>query len=264
MPELYPREMLANLVGPVELAVHRANRVIAISKQTAQDLETHYSLPPDKIALIYPGAPSGFSPVPDARHAALRGFSLDTPYILGVGTVQPRKNFRRLVEAFALVVEREAIPHHLVIAGQKGWGWQEVADAIGKYGLSSRVHVLGYVDRADMAGLYSGAQLFAFPSLYEGFGFPILEAMACGAPVLTSSVSSMPEVAGDAALYVDPLEVESIAHGIARLVADEALRAELSRKGTSRVALFSWRDTAKQTADLFGGLARLWDERAGN
>jgi glycosyltransferase involved in cell wall biosynthesis len=130
-----------------------------------------------------------------------------------------------------------------------------VVEVVGKYQLSSRVHVLGYVDRADMAALYSRAELLAFPSLYEGFGFPILEAMACGAPVLTSSVSSMPEVAGDAAIYVDPLEVESIAQGILGLISDESLRADLAQRGTKRTALFSWRESARQTADLFRELA---------
>jgi glycosyltransferase involved in cell wall biosynthesis len=260
MPQLYPPEMLSNLVRPIELGVRRADRVIAISKQTAQDLRTHYDLPSEKIALIYPGAPSGFSRIPDADRIVAERFSLTGPYILGVGTIQPRKNFRRLVEAFALLVEREGIQHHVVIAGQEGWGWQEVSEAIGKYGLSSRVHVLGYVDRAAMAALYSSAELLAFPSLYEGFGFPILEAMACGAPVLTSSVSSMPEAAGDVALYVDPLEVESIAQGILRLITDESLRADLVQKGLGRTALFSWRESARQTADLFRQLAGLQKE----
>jgi len=255
LPHLYPPEMLSNLVRPIELAVRRADRVIAISKQTAQDLETHYGLPSRKITMIYPGAPSGFSRIPDAGQIVAERFSLAEPYILGVGTIQPRKNFRRLVEAFALLVERERVQHHLVIAGQEGWGWQEVVEVVGKYQLSSRVHVLGYVDRADMAALYSRAELLAFPSLYEGFGFPILEAMACGAPVLTSSVSSMPEVAGDAAIYVDPLEVESIAQGILGLISDESLRADLAQRGTKRTALFSWRESARQTADLFRELA---------
>ena len=147
-----------------------------------------------------------------ARRAPWRAYGIEPPYVLGVGTLQPRKNFGRLIAAFCLARERHRLPHRLVIAGGRGWLYDDILVAAREAG--DAVLLAGYVDDSDLPALYSAADLFAFPSLYEGFGIPLLEAMGCGTPVLTAQASSLPEVAGDAALLVEPTDIEAIAAGL--------------------------------------------------
>jgi glycosyltransferase involved in cell wall biosynthesis len=173
--------------------------------------------------------------------------------MLYVGTVQPRKNLERLIEAFAMATASHTgasggeQPLLLAIAGRRGWLSEAIDRRVAQLGLGGRVRFLDYVPDEDLPGLLSGATAFAFPSLYEGFGLPVLEAMACGAPVLTSTTSSLPEVAGDAAMLVDPTDTAAIAAALARLIADEPLRAELRARGLARAALFSWERCARET-----------------
>jgi glycosyltransferase involved in cell wall biosynthesis len=169
------------------------------------------------------------------------------PYLLYVGTVQPRKNLARLIDAFAQVAKESAAPLQLVIAGKQGWLTQAIERRAHEHGIAEQVRFTGYVDDADLPALLSGALAFVFPSLYEGFGMPVLEAMACGAPVLTSTTSSLPEVAGDAALLVDPHDTQAIAQGIARLVDDTALREQVRQQGYEHVAGFTWDRCALET-----------------
>jgi glycosyltransferase involved in cell wall biosynthesis len=169
-------------------------------------------------------------------------------YVLSVGTLEPRKNHARLVRAFdALAATRPDL--RLVLAGARGWKSGAVDSAIAAAGARARIHVLGGVSADDLAALYSGATAFAYPSLYEGFGLPVLEAMAAGAPVLTSTVSSLPEVAGDAALLVDPDDSDAMAGAMHELLFDEALRTRLAGMGLARAASFTWERTARATAE---------------
>ena len=168
--------------------------------------------------------------------------------MLYVGTLQPRKNLARVIEAFARAAAAPAFAGlQLVLAGKKGWLYDDLFAQVERMGLAGRVLFPGYVDDADLPALLSGALAFVFPSLYEGFGIPVLEAGACGVPVITSNTSSLPEVAGDAALLVDPHDVDAIAEAMTRLVTDEALRAELSRRGLANVQRFSWEKCARET-----------------
>jgi len=175
-------------------------------------------------------------------------YALDGSFLLAVGTVQPRKNYIRLVEAFRQL-DRANLT--LVIAGGRGWLDDPLYERIAALGLENRVRMLGFVPDKDLPALYSAARVFAFPSLYEGFGLPILEAMACGTPVVTSRASSMPEVAGDAALLVDPLDTDALAEALASALDDELLRSSLIEKGLERATVFTWEAAAHKLVDRF-------------
>jgi glycosyltransferase involved in cell wall biosynthesis len=165
------------------------------------------------------------------------------PYLLAAGTLEPRKNLPRLIAAFAALPEEARGGRLLVLAGAPGWETQETFASVSSH--AQLVRTLGYVSDADLAALYRGADAFCYPSLYEGFGIPVLEAMRSGTAVLTSARSSMPEVAGDAALYVDPLDTADIARALRRLLADSALRGQLAQRGLERARRFSWEETAR-------------------
>jgi glycosyltransferase involved in cell wall biosynthesis len=225
-----------------------ASRVIALSQATKDDLVRHYGIQPAKITVVYPGCDENMKPVGNEslieRVKARYGIRGD--YILYVGTLQPRKNLRRLLKAYAMVQKRDETPC-LVIAGRKGWLYDQIFQQVERLGLETEVIFPGYVPQDDLPTLLSGACFFVFPSLYEGFGLPVLEAMACGTPVLCSNVSSLPEVAGNVALLVDPLDVESMAEAMNRLLQDEGLRAQLVERGFQQVRQFSWDRCARET-----------------
>ena len=227
-----------------------ATHLIADSSATKRDLIERHGTDPDKITVVYPGYDDTvFQPVRDEKAIgavkARHGIAGD--YILFVGTLQPRKNLIRLIEAYWKL---EVGNWKLVIAGKKGWLYREIFQQVEKLGLEGKVVFTGYVPEGDLPALLSGARLFVFPSLYEGFGLPVLEALACGIPVVCSNVSSLPEVAGDAAILVDPLDVEGLAAGMERVLGDEELRAELIERGFEQVSRFSWERCTRETLDV--------------
>ncbi|MCU0493532.1 MAG: glycosyltransferase family 4 protein, partial [Chloroflexaceae bacterium] len=247
-------------------SAHAASQVIAISQATKDDLVHHYSVNPDKVSVVHHGLSPQFHPVEDpaVRAAVQRRYGISSPYLLYVGTVQPRKNLARLLAAFGQLLAigdlRSEIGDQgtnltLVIAGKKGWLTEEIEGQAARAGLGQRVHFTGYVADDDLPALLSGALAFVFPSLYEGFGMPVLEAMACGTPVLTSTTTSLPEVAADAALLVDPTDTDAIARGLARLVAEPALRSELRQRGLARAAQFTWARCAAETLAVLRDVA---------
>ena len=228
----------------------RAKIVIADSAATRADLIRAYGVDERKIRVIYLGRDETLVPVREAHLLAevQARYGIAVHYLLYVGTLQPRKNLARVIEAFARVAAAPAFSGlQLVLAGKKGWLYDDLFAQVERMGLAGRVLFPGYVDDADLPALLSGALAFVFPSLYEGFGIPVLEAGACGVPVITSNTSSLPEVAGDAALLVDPHDVDAIAEAMNRLVTDEALRTELSRRGLANVQRFSWEKCARET-----------------
>ncbi|PYE55659.1 glycosyltransferase family 4 protein [Deinococcus yavapaiensis] len=227
-----------------------ADAIITISQSAAHDLEHHLRLPREKLHVTLNGvAPPVARSEQDVR-AVLDALDLDEPYFLYVGALDPRKNLQRVLEAFA-AVEREQPSARLVIVG--GARWQATPIVERAKGMRN-VRLTGFVSDADLAALYQGATALVFPSLYEGFGLPILEAMTYGTPVITSSVSSMPEVAGDAALLVNPLDVEALVNAMRSLLTQTALRAELSRRGCERATLFTWEQTARQTLEVYASV----------
>ncbi len=234
----------------VPWSVERASHVIAVSEATRQDLIELYQTPPEKISVLYHGVGPEFRPVEqsDCLAAVRQKYGLGRqPFILSVGTVQPRKNYQRLIQAFAQIEP----DYTLVIAGNRGWTFDSILAEVQKLGLEQRVFFPNFVAEADLPALYSAASLFVYPSLYEGFGLPALEALACGAPVVASNRSALPEVVGQAGLLVDPLDVTAIAMAMSRVLADEALRQELGRAGRIQAAKFSWTDMATKLLNLY-------------
>lgn len=230
-----------------------ATRLLADSEATKADLIREYGTPAGKITVVYPGRDESLRRVKDpAAIAAVKAkYGIADTYILYLGTLHPRKNLARLVEAFAMLNSQFAIRNsQLVIAGRKGWLYGEIFAKVKALGLSGQVVLTGYVAGADLPALLSGARLFAFPSLYEGFGFPVVGAMSCGVPVVCSDGSSLPEVAGDAALLVDPLDTAALAAAMARLLTGESLRVDLIARGYRQAQQFSWERAARQMMDV--------------
>jgi glycosyltransferase involved in cell wall biosynthesis len=234
-----------------------ASRVIADSQATRDDLVQHCGIEPDKITVVYPGCDETMQPVEDEAtiEEVKARYGIGGDYVLYVGTLQPRKNLGRLLEAYAMVrqqAQRGETPG-LVMAGRKGWLYDQIFQQIVRLGLESEVILPGYMPQEDLPALLSGARLFVLPSLYEGFGLPVLEAMACGTPVLCSNVSSLPEVAGEAALLVDPLDTKGMAEALDRLLRDEGLRSQLVERGFRQVRRFSWERCARETLAVLEG-----------
>ncbi len=252
-PDSADERLGAFLRRVVPRSVHRADHVLADSQAAKQDLVALWDTPPEKITVIYCGVDPRFRPVADAdalRAVRCRYGLGGEPFILSLGTLQPRKNYRRLIQAFAPLASR--FPDlSLVIGGGKGWDYDEILSEPARLGISERVRFPGFVADADLAALYSAASLFAYPSLYEGFGIPILEAMACGTPVIASNSSSLPEVTGDAGLQADPLEVGSWTAGMGRLLDDSALREDLIERGKAQTGRFSWEEAAGQLLSVY-------------
>jgi glycosyltransferase involved in cell wall biosynthesis len=230
--------------------------VIADSQATRADLINHYQADPERIAVVYPGRDESLARVEatDAIHAAKARYGIGGDYLLYLGTLQPRKNLVRLVEAFGRLQPLTA-ELRLVLAGKKGWLYDDLFARVKALGLEDRVLFTGYVADDDKAPLLSGARALVYPSLYEGFGLPVLEAMTCGTPVLTSNVSSLPEVAGDAALLVDPLDVDAMAEDMSRLITDDELRVTLVEKGYTQVRKFSWARAAHEVLQVLEAVA---------
>lgn len=235
---------------------HLAACVVADSEATRADLIRHYQADPDRIVTIYPGREASLTRVddPQAVAAVMARYGIKGDYLLYLGTLQPRKNLIRLVEAFARLQPLK-FDLRLVFAGKKGWLYDDLFARVESLDLKDRVVFAGYIDDDDKAPLLSGALALVYPSLYEGFGLPVLEAMACGVPVLTSNVSSLPEVAGSAALLVDPLDVNAIADAVSRLINDVDLRNTLVERGYAQIAKFSWAKTAHEVLQVLESVA---------
>lgn len=251
VPEAASPRLRAYLDVVVPRSVHRADHILADSQATKDDLIALYDLSPEKITVLLSGVDSRFQPVSSSLMTTRSKYSIEKrPYIFTIGTVQPRKNYVRLVQALNRL-RNSGIDIDLVIAGGKGWLENPLYDEIESTGLTDHVHLIGFADDADLPPLYSAATCVAFPSLYEGFGFPVLEGMACGTPVMTSNVSSLPEVAGDAALMVDPYDTEAITHAIRQLVEDQTLRDMLIQRGFEQAKRFTWENSARQLKQIY-------------
>lgn len=237
-----------NVVVP--RSVRRADHLIADSHHTAHDLQEVWRVPPERITVVQGAVDHGhFRRVDNAAAvAAVRAkYQIGgAPYILGLSRLEPRKNFARLIEAFHQARQDTHLPHHLVIGGSKGWLYDAIFARVQELKLDDVVHFPGFIAEADLPTLYSGADFFAYPSLYEGFGLPILEALACATPVLTADNSCLPEAAGPGAVYVQAEDVESIATGIVRLATDRELQGRLSAAGLAHSRCFTWRRSAEQ------------------
>jgi glycosyltransferase involved in cell wall biosynthesis len=255
LPETFKRRSWAQLRLTVRRTARHAAHVIASSEYTRRDIVETYNVAPARVSAVPLAAAAHFRPVGDARELQrVRDvYGIAGDYILAVGSIQPRKNLTRLVEAYAGLRRKRSqdkLPR-LVVVGKKAWLYEETLRAVEAGGVGADVTFTGYAPEADLPALYSGALCFVYPSYFEGFGLPPLEAMRCGAPVVAGDRTSLPEVVGDAGLLVNPFDVEEIAAALARLIDDQQLRATLSARGLARAQQFDWRETARLTLEVY-------------
>lgn len=249
-PEWFPSQTFSTkVVVPRSLA--KARSIIAVSEATKRDLRDIFQIPSERVRVVYEGIEAQ-RPESSTQHHS----SLKDPYFLFIGTLEPRKNISTLLHAYSLAARQYPNLPRLVLAGAKGWKSESIFSAIKHFSLEHRVEYLGYVSEKQKQELLERASAFLYPSLYEGFGLPILEAFANSVPVLTSHLSSMPEVAGDGALFVDPNDPQAIAGSLARIFEDQALRQDLVAKGRDRVKQFDWKKTARETLKVYEDVAR--------
>ena len=231
--------------------VAAATAIIAVSQQTKADLVELYGAPAEKIHVVYEGIDAAFAPAPAAEMVRVRvRYSPERPYLLMVGTLEPRKNHAAALHALARL-KAQGFPHRLLVVGGQGWRFAPIQQLVADLGLADDVTFTGYTPLADLPPLYTGADCVLLPSLYEGFGFPVLEAMACAAPVVCSNASSLPEVAGGAALLVSPTDAQALADAVALVLAQPALAAELRRRGLQQAARFRWDTCAAETVEVY-------------
>ena len=238
-----------NLALP--LFCRRATHIIAISECTRGDLVAAYGVPPEKVSVIHEAADPSFRPQPpDLVETARVRYGLPQRYLLFVGTIEPRKNLTRLLSAFE-AVRAEGLSDGLAIVGRRGWLYEDFFAQLERSPARESVVFPGYVPDEDLPVIYAGAQALVFPSLYEGFGLPVLEAMACGTPVAASNASSIPEIGGDAALYFAPQDEEAMTATVRRILVAPDLAADLRRRGPARAARYSWERAARETRAVY-------------
>ncbi|GAA0129021.1 glycosyltransferase family 1 protein [Methanococcus maripaludis] len=235
----------------LQKTLNSSDKIISISENTKRDVINHFKIPEDKIKVIPLAANENFKKVDENETSKIKSkYNINFPFILYVGTLEPRKNIPSLLNAF-YIIKKQGIPHKLVIAGGKGWKYKEIFETIDKLNLQNDVIFTGYVPDEDLPGLYNAADLFVYPSLYEGFGLPPLEAMQCGTPVITSNTSSLPEVVGDAGIMINPYDVDELANKMYEVLTNEKLRKEMSKKGLERAKLFSWKKCAEEHLKVY-------------
>jgi glycosyltransferase involved in cell wall biosynthesis len=234
------------------VTLRNSKMAIAISRSTKEDIVRFWDIPEEKVAVAYGGVSGEFHPLPDEQVEAFRRkWGLPKEYLLYLGTLEPRKNLVRLVRAYARAYRIDSSLPPLVIAGARGWYYQDIFETVHELYMDSRVIFPGFIPDEDLPLWYNAAGMFIYPSLFEGFGLPVLEAMACGTPVIASNTSSIPEVVGEAGILIPPEEEANIAEAILSLWKDRDLRSELSRRGMAQAALFSWDKTAKATVEVY-------------
>ncbi len=258
VPQFFVPGFREYLERAVSRAVRKARHILADSESTRRDLIELMAVAPERVSVLYPGVEPRFRPVKDVEllDAVRARYALPERFILGLSTLQPRKNFDGLIKSYHRLLQDkcnqpEFESLHLVIAGGRGWMYEETLTLVKRLRLGSRVHFPGFVADADLPSLYSLALVFAFPSWYEGFGLPVLEAMACGTPVVAADNSSLPEVMGQAGILVDAGDTDALTEALARLACDDSLRAELVNAGYEQACGFTWEAAAKRLLAVY-------------
>lgn len=253
-PEHVTTGRRAWLAGAIRHSARTADRIITVSQHTADDLQSWLKIDQDRIRVIPLAVSPRIRRLTGAELQVFRlKFAIDRPYILAVGTLEPRKNLPMLVRAFAAI--KDQVPHRLVLVGPEGWLTDELHQTVADLELGDRLLMTGFVGDEELGGWYSAADLVAVPSFFEGFGLPMLEAMSCGAPVLASNVSSLPEVGESAALYVDPRDQQMWSEQMLELLRDEGQRVRMTEAGIGRANAFSWQESARQTWKVYREVA---------
>lgn len=255
LPETFKRRSRAQLRLTVRRTARMARAIIAPSEYSRRDLIETYELPPERVNVTPLAAAPHLAPVTDEgeRRRVRELYGISGDYILAVGAIQPRKNLVRLIEAYTDLrdARRQAKLPQLLLVGRRGWLYGETLDAVDLHSHDGDIRFTGYVRESDLPALYTDALCFVYPSYFEGFGLPVLEAMACGAPVIAGNRTSLPEVVGDAGLLVDPFDRSELAHAIGRIIDDASLRRKLRALGLERAREFSWRETARRTLEVY-------------
>jgi glycosyltransferase involved in cell wall biosynthesis len=252
MPEVHERIKVIYFRFFLRAVIHLPIDVIFVSKSAQADFLAKLSQPPGRTFVIAHGKDKNLLPLASsAKSCRLREkYGLPERFVLYIGTIEPRKNLHRLVAAFAAVAAEDA-EIGLVIVGKMGWMMDSLSRTVEQWGLLSRTIFTGFIPEEEKPSFFAACEIFVYPSLYEGFGLPVLEAMACGTPTITSNISSLPEVAGDAAVLIDPRNVDELAAAIRALLADQPMRQELRRRGIERSKQFTWENTASRTANIY-------------
>ena len=255
LPQTFKRRSRMQLRLTVRRSARNAAQIIALSQHARTDLINTYHLRPELVNVVPLAAPAAFAPVRDDNELqrVRQTYGIEGDYILSVGSIQPRKNLRRLIEAYSLLRRERSggkLPQ-LVLVGKNAWLYEETLRSLKDTNVDTSIILTGYVPESDLPALYSGAVCFVYPSYFEGFGLPPLEAMKCGAPVIVGNKTSLPEVVGDAALMIDPFDVEAMAVAIKRVITDSDFRSGLRAKGLERAKQFDWKETAKQTLAVY-------------
>jgi glycosyltransferase involved in cell wall biosynthesis len=255
LPHTFNRRSRTQLRLTVRHSVRRAARILTLSEHTKQDIVQTYSVDPSKVEAIPIAAAPHFRPVSDAKELqrVRHNYGIESNYILYVGSIQPRKNLVRLLNAYKFLRKKyqaDKLPK-LVLAGKCAWLYDETLRALHETRLEDSVILTGYVPESDLPALYSGARCFVYPSYFEGFGLPPLEAMQCGVPVIIGNRTSLPEVVGDAGLLVDPFDVEALAAAMEDVINNSVLRSQLRVKGFARARMFDWKETARRTLEVY-------------
>jgi glycosyltransferase involved in cell wall biosynthesis len=251
-PQYFENSVKWRCLRFTEHAIAKAEKIIAISESTKKDILEYYKVDPRKVEVIYHGVDAEFKQIKNKPmiDAVCLKYGINSPFVLFVGVLQPRKNISRLIRAFKQVLNYRR-DLQLVIAGNKGWMYEEIFNTLKQSGIAERVVFTGYVEKPDVVCLLNAAKVFVLPSLYEGFGMPILEAMACGVPVVSSNVSSMPEIVNDAGILVDPYNEDAIAQALLDIISNPQLADQLIARGLKIVQNFTWEKTARKTLKLY-------------
>lgn len=261
LPQTFKRRSRTQLRMTVRRSARKASQVVALSEHARADILETYGLRPEKVSVIPLAPPPHFGPVTNQGELqrVRQTYDIDSDYILSVGSIQPRKNLSRLIAAYSSLhrARPEVKLPKLVLVGKCAWLYDELLRTINELDVCNSVILTGYVPQADLPALYSGALCFVYPSYFEGFGLPPLEAMKCGAPVIVGNRTSLPEVVGDAGMLVDPFDVDDIAQAIEKVISDSNLRLHLRVKGLERASLFDWRETARQTLAVYEKAANM-------
>jgi glycosyltransferase involved in cell wall biosynthesis len=259
LPETFKRRSRAQLRLTVRHTAQKAAQILTLSEFSRRDIIETYDIDPERVFVTPPAAPSKFAPVTNATELQRirTTYGIQRHYILALGSIQPRKNLVRLINAYGRLAraKHKQLPQ-LVLAGKPGWLESETINVANQSDARKDILFIGYVPDADLAALYSGALCFAYPSYFEGFGLPVLEAMQCGTAVIAGNRASLPEAAGDAAVLVDPLDEAAIANGLNQVIENPDYRAELRARGLKRSATFSWKTTAQLTLQAYERAAR--------
>jgi glycosyltransferase involved in cell wall biosynthesis len=256
-PECFTRRNVLYLNTMLSRSVRSSDRIIAISNSTKNDIINHFNIEQNKVRVVYCGYNDYFRAM-DSKEACagtLRKHGITGEFLLNVSMISPRKNLLTLLRSFKSARAKRKTGLQLVIAGSKGWLYEEIFEEVSKLSLEKYVIFTGYIPDEELLHLYNSAALMVYPSIYEGFGLPVLEAMACGCPVIASNTSSLPEVCGDAALLVNPLDAEGLSESICKALEDNAFRNRMAVRGFQRIKSFSWSKAANETLQLYKELA---------